>query len=88
MRICHVITRLILGGAQENTIASVARVDPSRYESHLWTGPQTGSEGSLMSDARSRGIALIFLVSSNRLTLEEQLREQGLGAWRWRSCPR
>ncbi|MCK4510541.1 glycosyltransferase, partial [bacterium] len=57
-RVLHAITRLIVGGAQENTIASVERVDPSRYRSHLWTGPQTGSEGSLVADARSRGIVV------------------------------
>jgi glycosyltransferase involved in cell wall biosynthesis len=57
-KVLHLITRLIVGGAQENTIASVARVDPTRYDSHLWTGPETGSEGSLIADARSRGIVL------------------------------
>lgn len=60
-RVLHLITRLIVGGAQENTIASVARVDPDRYESHLWIGPQTGSEGSLIADARARGIVVRVL---------------------------
>ncbi|MBM3306809.1 MAG: glycosyltransferase [Candidatus Eisenbacteria bacterium] len=57
-RVLYVITRLIVGGAQEHTIASVARVDPTRFESHLWIGPQTGPEGSLRADARSRGIVV------------------------------
>jgi glycosyltransferase involved in cell wall biosynthesis len=60
-RVLHLITRLIVGGAQENTIASVERVDPARYDSQLWTGPQTGPEGSLMSDARSRGLVVRVL---------------------------
>ena len=60
-RVLHLITRLIVGGAQENTIASVERVDPERFESHLWTGPQTGPEGSLLSEARSRGIVVQVL---------------------------
>lgn len=60
-RVLHLITRLIVGGAQENTIASVKRVDPHRYDSQLWTGPQTGPEGSLLSDARSRGIVVRML---------------------------
>jgi glycosyltransferase involved in cell wall biosynthesis len=60
-RILHVITRLIVGGAQENTIASVARVDPGRFESHLWIGPETGAEGSLLADARARGIVVRVL---------------------------
>lgn len=54
-RVLHIITRLIVGGAQENTIASVERVDPERYDSRLWCGPQTGVEGSLFQDARDRG---------------------------------
>ncbi len=60
-RVLHLITRLIVGGAQENTIASVEEVDPASYESRLWIGPQTGSEGSLISDARRRGIVLRVL---------------------------
>jgi glycosyltransferase involved in cell wall biosynthesis len=55
VRVLHLITRLIVGGAQENTIASVERVDPGKYDSHLWCGPQTGLEGSLFQDARERG---------------------------------
>ncbi|MFH1502691.1 MAG: glycosyltransferase [Candidatus Eisenbacteria bacterium] len=61
VRVLHLITRLIVGGAQENTIASVARVDNDRYDSELWCGPQTGSEGSLIEDARSRGIVVRIL---------------------------
>src|SRR5262245_38676547 len=51
----HVITRLIAGGAQENTILSCqALLD--RYEILLISGPPEGREGSLLDDARSRGI--------------------------------
>jgi len=48
MRVTHVITRLIVGGAQENTIASVLglRQKPG-LEVGLVTGPTRGSEGSL-----------------------------------------
>lgn len=60
-KVLHLITRLIVGGAQENTIASVGRVAPERYKSHLWIGPQTGAEGSLIEDARARGIVLTVL---------------------------
>ncbi len=48
MRVTHVITRLIVGGAQENTITSVlglrAKAD---VEVNLLSGPTTGPEGSL-----------------------------------------
>ena len=50
MRVIHVITRLIVGGAQENTIASVLglhRKPPLQL--NLVSGPTTGPEGSLES---------------------------------------
>lgn len=48
MRVAHVITRLIVGGAQENTIASVLglRKKPG-LEVSLISGPTAGPEGSL-----------------------------------------
>lgn len=48
MRVTHVITRLIVGGAQENTIASVLglRAKPG-VEVNLISGSTTGPEGSL-----------------------------------------
>ncbi len=48
MRVTHVITRLIVGGAQENTVASVLglRRIPG-FHVDLISGPTTGPEGSL-----------------------------------------
>jgi len=48
MRITHVITRLIVGGAQENTVASVLglRQKPG-LSVRLLSGPTAGPEGSL-----------------------------------------
>src|SRR5579862_4783198 len=56
MRVVHVITRLITGGAQENTIASVRGLQqkPGLVVS-LISGPAAGPEGSLESSfAESR----------------------------------
>ncbi|MBI4662097.1 MAG: glycosyltransferase family 4 protein [Verrucomicrobia bacterium] len=48
MRITHVITRLIVGGAQENTIASVLGLrEKPGLEVSLVSGLTTGPEGSL-----------------------------------------
>lgn len=47
MKVCHVITRLIVGGAQENTVATCRGLRRLGYECDLVTGPQTGPEGSL-----------------------------------------
>ncbi len=62
MRITHVITRLIVGGAQENTIASVLglRKIPG-LEVDLISGPTTGPEGSLESESKSTPGALTIV---------------------------
>ena len=55
MRIVHVITRLIIGGAQENTLLTV---DDLHHHYHddvtLITGPAEGPEGDLFDRARER----------------------------------
>ena len=50
MRVTHVITRLIVGGAQENTIATVLGLHQiPDVRVNLLSGPTTGAEGSLVS---------------------------------------
>ncbi len=50
MRITHVITRLVIGGAQENTLSSVLGLrQKSGFDVELISGPSTGPEGSLAS---------------------------------------
>jgi len=50
MRVTHIITRLVVGGAQENTVASVLglRQKPG-IQVQLISGPTAGPEGSLES---------------------------------------
>jgi glycosyltransferase involved in cell wall biosynthesis len=59
MRVAHVITRLIVGGAQENTIATVLglRAKPG-CKTSLISGPTSGVEGSLESEVRTAGVSL------------------------------
>ena len=57
MRIAHLITRLIIGGAQENTLFNVQ----DQHHLHgdevcLMTGPETGPEGSLIDRAKQLGL--------------------------------
>src|SRR5438105_2997406 len=48
MRVTHVITRLIVGGAQENTVASVLGLkDKPGLQVDLISGLSQGPEGSL-----------------------------------------
>jgi len=48
LRICHIITRLIIGGAQENTVLSCEGLHARGHEVTLISGPTTGPEGSLV----------------------------------------
>ncbi len=50
MRVVHVITRLIVGGAQENTVSSVLGLrEKPGLQVRLLSGPTTGPEGTLES---------------------------------------
>ncbi len=67
MRIVHLITRLILGGAQENTLLSCE--DLIRFygeEVLLVTGPAIGPEGSLIERARAGGVPVEVIPSLRR----------------------
>ena len=68
MRVTHIITRLVIGGAQENTLATIrgllAKPD---VEIKLISGPTTGPEGSLEDEARK------IFPASQLSTLNSQL---------------
>ncbi len=50
MRICHVITRMIVGGAQENTLYTILGHLQKGHEVVLVTGPSPGREGKLLQN--------------------------------------
>ena len=63
--VLHVITRMIVGGAQENTLDSVVELEGERFEGRwscdLATGPESGPEGSLLDEAERRGVRPIVI---------------------------
>ncbi|MCX8082765.1 MAG: glycosyltransferase family 4 protein [bacterium] len=62
MKICHIITRLIVGGAQENTIFTVKGLVEKGHSVALVIGPDTGPEGSLIPEIeRDRRIKLVIV---------------------------
>jgi glycosyltransferase involved in cell wall biosynthesis len=69
MRIVHVITRLIVGGAQENTLLSCEGQHARGHDVTLVTGPALGPEGSLMDRARSGGYRVIEVDEMRRSIL-------------------
>jgi glycosyltransferase involved in cell wall biosynthesis len=69
LKITHIITRLVIGGAQENTLATVRglRAKPG-VEVKLISGPTIGPEGSLENAARE-----IFGKQSSDFTIVPEL---------------
>lgn len=58
----HVITRLIVGGAQENTVATVLGLQKKReFRTDLVTGPSVGPEGSLEGEYREQSAELTIV---------------------------
>jgi glycosyltransferase involved in cell wall biosynthesis len=61
LKVLHVITRMIIGGAEWNTLYTCQLLNRSRYEPLLATGPETGPEGSLIEATEASGIP-VFIV--------------------------
>lgn len=67
MRVAHVITRMILGGAQENTLLTCEDLLRDHGDDVLLvTGPPLGPEGSLLDRARANGVPLAIVPSLRR----------------------
>jgi glycosyltransferase involved in cell wall biosynthesis len=69
MKIVHVITRLIVGGAQENTLLSCEGQHDLGHDVTLITGPALGPEGSLMERARAYGYTVEVIDEMRRAIL-------------------
>ena len=69
MKIAHIITRLIIGGAQENTLLSCEGQHDRGHEVTLFTGPALGPEGSLMERAKGYGYRVEVLEGLRRSIL-------------------
>lgn len=60
LRVLHVITRMIVGGAQETVLLSCALAHRERFDVEALSGVETGSEGELHTEALRRGVHLRF----------------------------
>ena len=61
LKIVHIITRLILGGAQENTLITCKVLAQRGHEVTLVTGPALGPEGELFNQARGQGYEIVVV---------------------------
>lgn len=70
LKVAHIITRLIIGGAQENTLLSVVGLqETGSYDVWLITGPTRGPEGSLMAE-EANGSFRVKLVPTLRRNIQ------------------
>jgi glycosyltransferase involved in cell wall biosynthesis len=61
MKIVHIITRLILGGAQENTLITCKLLAQRGHDVTLVTGPALGPEGELFEQAKGQGYKVVVV---------------------------
>ena len=61
MKIVHIITRLILGGAQENTLITCKVLAQRGHDVTLVTGPALGPEGELFNQAQGQGYKVVII---------------------------
>ena len=61
MKIVHIITRLILGGAQENTLITCKLLAQRGHNVTLITGPAIGPEGELFNQTKGQDYKVIVL---------------------------
>lgn len=66
-KVVHIITRMILGGAQENTLLTVEGFDrKAGWESVLVTGPAIGPEGELVERAKRNSVRVVLVDQMRR----------------------
>jgi len=66
MKIAHIITRLILGGAQENTLITCKELAARGHDVTLITGPAIGPEGELFELTKNQKYKTIIVDSLRR----------------------
>ncbi|HBC89181.1 MAG TPA: glycosyltransferase family 1 protein [Lentisphaeria bacterium] len=59
LKICHVITRMIVGGAQENTLLTAIGHLKKGHDVTLVTGPSPGPEGELLKTRDISGLRIV-----------------------------
>ncbi len=89
MKVCHIITRMILGGAQENTFLTCKGLQEHGWDITLLSGPQTGAEGSLQERSRQAGFRFEIVESMLRQVspLNDWRALRAMRAWFEREKP-
>lgn len=88
MRIAHLITRMMIGGAQENTLFNCQDlVADFGDEVLLICGPETGPEGDLLNrDSHPQGRAGRFELNGVRVEINDSLRRAIHPIYDWKAA--
>ncbi len=90
VKVLHIITRLINGGAQKNTLLTINGLKKEGYDARLAYGFTSGDEGELITAAESMGIDLYYIPQMKReispmndirafLELYKLIKKEGFG---------
>jgi glycosyltransferase involved in cell wall biosynthesis len=60
LKVLHTVTRMIVGGASENTMLSAQLLDKNKYDVRVLTGTKLSGAASLKEEAKRRGVVMDF----------------------------
>ncbi len=66
LKVLHLITRMVRGGAQENTLATVLGLRRRGWNAVLATGPAHGREGDMQEDMLGSGVPVAYFAALTR----------------------
>ncbi len=61
IRVCHIITKMVYGGASLGTLHLAERVDPTMFHSAIICGLPSENEGDLAEEMTKRGVDIIVI---------------------------
>lgn len=61
IRVCHIITKMVFGGASIGTLRLVQKLSSREFESTIICGEQSSNEGDLLSNAADGGFETIIV---------------------------
>ncbi len=66
LKVLHLITRMVRGGAQENTLATVMGLRRRGWDTVLATGPAHGREGDMREHVTASGVPVAYFAALTR----------------------
>ena len=61
IKVLHIITKMAIGGATENTLLTTSMVDKKLFESSILSGKKCDGDETIFEDIEKRGVRITFL---------------------------